>query len=663
MGKIRGDLKSLDKEKIRPDLEIKDNIKRKAAELKQLERTRTVKLRTEVDKASAAKAKTQMRMMADGGQMQGGFDASAKGPRHGPWLPPNWQSKSGGSWRPSGKGAGQGFRGPKTYKIDGEDRSSSRGIHMGAAGLDKGEVRSASRRWQPRNDPGIDRREIGSFSEDYKKSLEKKQKSLKKQRTAQKAGVEGLYEFFDEDTETTKDGVPKGIAEKRKKYGINVDDDDDTFTASSSPLNTRAAYKLRQHTNKASKSVQEMSDGFKSGDTNLGSLKGKTKKFTDNLRKYTPNIMMWWKLVAILLPMMIMLRVHMMGVAAAGYAIAGAGAAMIGGGMLGFGEQLADGMAHAERAMNRLRRDMFQVFRPALQEFAPISDQFLRSLPTKLAPIADSLRGLTAFEGPMNRVFDHLVSMVPGFINTIVGYADDFEQIVVSFANTLEPRIHRFFDWLVGSTLENEEMMGELMDVFRDILFTVYNLLHTASQFMALLQPVIEMGAKFGDIITHDWIAPIVTFLAKLYVVAAALNTVRGMFTLIAAQVALLSKVSFLGLIGGVAALAAHLWSAATAMSILTLGKAAVVGIGAMGVASAWTHSRFGISGGSGGSGSNTQSGDNSGSGGNTYNYNVTVEGDTNKHSLRTLESSFDGFAEERETQENKTSYSGSPGV
>jgi len=238
-----------------------------------------------------------------------------------------------------------------------------------------------------------------------------------------------------------------------------------------------------------------------------------------------PNIMMWWKLIAALLPMIIALAVQLAGVAVAMGAIAVAGAAVMGLGLIGHGEAIGDSFALARRQMNKFKRELFQTFKPALAEFAPISAQFMDEMTERLEPLADALRGFTIFEASFNSLFEGTIGWIEEVMYRMVEYADVMDQLAHRFGGILGDEVIQFVEFLIDYAYEEQDAMVELIEVFKSALATVLNLLVAFTYFLVILEPLAKLLAMVSGLLKNRFGAVLAVVLVTLYVFIATVNS------------------------------------------------------------------------------------------------------------------------------------------
>lgn len=320
------------------------------------------------------------------------------------------------------------------------------------------------------------------------------------------------------------------------------------------------------------------------------------KKFGRSIKRFTPGIMTWWKLIGMILPMVIVLAVQFAGVATAMGAVVGAGAAMMGLGLIGHGESMADSFALAERKMNSLKREMFQTFKPALQEFAPISDEFMANLPRRTESLVEPLRGLTVFEDTFIASFNGMVNWTGDLIDTLVEYADVIDQLTMRFGSILGDGILNGVEWLLETSYEEQDVMLEVLSIFKSLIGSIWQLLQGVTTLLSLLEPLFAIFHKIMKFLNNDFGAVVVSTIALMYVLVGTVGSlVQSLMILKTAGFAsaIMQIAAAAGYQAGtMSALAIATWEAAMAHKALA-GAMALTGVGALVVGGGYISSKL----------------------------------------------------------------------
>lgn len=407
---------------------------------------------------------------------------------------------------------------------------------------------------------------------------------------------------------------------------------------------------------KIKKQSKDFKENFDISEHHMGRMKEHSGKFFKNFKKYSPNIMMWWKVVAMLLPMMIALKVQAMGVKMALQSIAGAGLGMIGGGLLGHGEAIEDSVAIAERRINLLKRELHQAFRPILQEFAPISERFLSTLPERVRPLVDALSEITAFEGAFNRLFDDAIHYAAEFVRELSGRADQFEQVGRRFLALFFDKAMGFIDWLTETMTQEQDVMERMIDVFQTVLGVIWRVLLVFTQLASSLSWFFNIINKVtAGLSSKLWPALIMTLVVG-YKAIVMFNTLRN--AIIALQGTKLASF-FAGMIAPIKKAIAALIGLQQAYSVAAV-KAAAFKIAATGGLAAISllagHAAYqsiapSTSDYGGGAGGMPGGHGTSGGAAPVYNTDITVEGNAGKKEVRRIEDSVLKITDERDSR------------
>lgn len=362
----------------------------------------------------------------------------------------------------------------------------------------------------------------------------------------------------------------------------------------------------------------------------MDKLGGIVKKFgvmKGVMRRLIPSFHMWMQLIAVILPMIIVLAVELLGLAVAFGAVVVAGAAMMGLGLIGHGNNMADAFENAKQKLGELKQEMFEVFQPTAKTFAPIADKFWDTLPERTMPFAQSLEGLTVFEGTVNDSLDGLVNWFSELMYMIVALQPQIDQLASRFGGLIGSGLLNFVQWVTEEMYGNQDAMVKIGQVFVYVLGVVYNLSKAFSLFLVALTPLFKMLAGLTDLISGKWLVGLTASLSVILAMVYAAYKLQGALMLLT----LMGGSPFRGLQMAIAGITGMLNSAtASALGLYRalglVGKATVVGL-ILG-AGLWAANSVGDQ--------RTQPRGKGGSGG-TTNYTFNVNGDMSRATQRGL--------------------------
>lgn len=312
---------------------------------------------------------------------------------------------------------------------------------------------------------------------------------------------------------------------------------------------------------------------------------GKVKK---RMKGMVPSMQKWRRLLALILPMMVVMGTQAAGVAAAMGSIALAGAAIVGLGLGGHGDTMAESFREAKKEVGDLKEDLFDVFQPTMQHFAPIQEQFFDFAPGAMIPVADSLENLDVFEDAVFQAFSGMMNAVSSAIDLIVELQKPITQLAMRFGDIIATNIADFFRWLVVEASKNQDMLIRLGIAAERILITIYNLSKSFSGLVIALNPLLWIIMKVSQALSGK--------LGQLFVIisVSAIYLTSTITGLMLSMAKLRFAIILLEATGGTAfsgfamkamtalgAVKTSIWSTIAAMS--TLQKAIVAtGIGAL---------------------------------------------------------------------------------
>lgn len=279
----------------------------------------------------------------------------------------------------------------------------------------------------------------------------------------------------------------------------------------------------------------------------LHTLNNGFSKIGKTLKKLSPSMGQYMQLLAALIPMLATFAVQALGVAAALGAVGVAGAALIGMGLLGHGETMAGSFAEAKERLQDLKREMFEVAQPTMQQFAPIQERAFNAIPGGMRGIFTEMQGLTAYEDTLFNLGGALAGGMERAFEIIVNNEAAISQLATRFGGIIGSGLLEFFSWLIKNASESQGLFLRLGKSFVSFAKVAFEVAEAVSKVVVMFRPLFRVMAFVAGILNNDFILGFLTIIA-----------VFGAFTLVA------FKVSF------------ALWAVATALS--AVGSGGVIG-------------------------------------------------------------------------------------
>jgi hypothetical protein len=260
----------------------------------------------------------------------------------------------------------------------------------------------------------------------------------------------------------------------------------------------------------------------------LDKMDGLGGKVNKNLSKLIPNMQMWWNIIGALLPALGAFAVQVAGVAAAMGSVAVAGGALVGLGLLGHGENMSDSFENAKDTLGELKKEMFQTFQPTAQMFAPIADQFFDKLPGQMDKVADSMEGLTAFDGDLFSMLEGGTDFLAELIDVMVRNQSIISEMANTFGAVLGDTLIGLFEWLLKTGYENMDMLMSLGRSLGLIAVTLFNVFMLVGRATAMLSPFFEILAGVSQLLNNQFFSGIFAIIAGIFILTTA---VSGLFS------------------------------------------------------------------------------------------------------------------------------------
>lgn len=280
----------------------------------------------------------------------------------------------------------------------------------------------------------------------------------------------------------------------------------------------------------------------------LESLNRSWGKLGGTLSHLKPNMRKIWNLIALMIPVMVAFGTQALGVAAALGSVAAAGAGVVGLGLLGHAESMSGAMREAKKELQDFKKDLFEVFQPAMREFAPIQSSFMDFAPGELLGVSEALEGLTAYEDTIFQMFSNLSGGLERFIDIIVQNEEAISQLSLRFSGLIGTAILGFFEWLIKTADKNQDMLVDLGMALYHVLGAIFDVSMVVGHLVQAFLPLFELLSIFTSLLRNDLVRGIIGFMAGAAVMGFALTKLTvGAYALITAVSSLIGTLTFLG--------------------------------------------------------------------------------------------------------------------
>ena len=334
---------------------------------------------------------------------------------------------------------------------------------------------------------------------------------------------------------------------------------------------------------------RSLGSGLVSGLANMetGGFQKTFQSMKGRLRKLVPTMQKWWKLVALLLPLMIALAGAVLGVAAALGALAVAGGAMIGLGLLGYGDSLAESMKKAGERVQDLKKELFEVFRPAASTFQPFVERLFDRLPALAERLVDPLQRLdtAGFDDFFVDALEGGVRLIEDLLNAASDLAPEIQAVGGAFGELIGDGLVGFLKALVHEVYNNWEQFVSLGAILGYIVLMIYNVSKAVSFMLTFLEPVFRLFAGLSSLLSNPFVAAIFAAVAAMTAlfavmsgVASLIGIIKGSAIAMAFYQMAVSAGTLTGALGAVKAALAFIISELTMIHVLTGGLLLLAG-------------------------------------------------------------------------------------
>ena len=311
----------------------------------------------------------------------------------------------------------------------------------------------------------------------------------------------------------------------------------------------------------------------------------------DNLRKLVPSMQKWYRLVALVIPLLITMAGAALGAAAALGSLAGVGAAMVGIGLLGYGDSLSESLRNAQKRTQQLKEELFDVFQPVAGVFQPFVEQLFGKIPKVAGQLTEPLKDLEAsgfdnfFIGALEGTGDFLADLIR-LINQL---APEIQAIGAGLGRVFGDILLGLLQWSVKELYNNWEAFSRLGTIIIDLLVILYNLAKVVSFALSFFKPLFDILVGISNVFENRLSASILAGVAAMIALYYAASSVAAAFAIIkgsAIAQALYSGViaagSLTGALASVSMTLSTIIAQMTALNMLTggvlLAAGAVVG-------------------------------------------------------------------------------------
>jgi hypothetical protein len=322
-----------------------------------------------------------------------------------------------------------------------------------------------------------------------------------------------------------------------------------------------------------------------------GNIREMNDSLGNKLRNLKPTMGKYMQLLAAFLPIAVALGTQLLGVAAAMGSVAVAGGAIMALGLLGHGDNMADSFAQAKLQLRDLKREMFEVAQPTMQQFAPIQERMFESIPGALEGPLQEMQGFTQFEDTLFAMGGDLAGGIEEFFAIINRNGDAVSQLSRRFGGLLGAGLLNFFEWLIQSASRNQDLLVSLGRDMLKLVSVAYSLSMAVAKIVTAFTPLINFMVWLSNLMNGAILVGLIAMIGYLFLLGKAAFAVYALGSafvalktfLVAANVPLITYIA--NTWGAVAATMALV----TAIGLLTGGTALAVGAIGAGAAATMT--------------------------------------------------------------------------
>lgn len=247
-------------------------------------------------------------------------------------------------------------------------------------------------------------------------------------------------------------------------------------------------------------------------------------KMGGHLKRLIPDMNQIYSVIAAIIPLAIVLGAQFLGVASAMAAVGVAGAAILGLGLVGHADSMSGSLAEAKEQMSELARESFQAAQGTAQMFAPIQSRMFAAIPGQIGQIADSMKGLTAYEGTLFTLGAMLSEGLQYSFRAIAENETAISQLAIRFGDVLGSGIIEFFGWLFKEARDNQDMLISLGGTLKDLATILFRVFRVLVMFLDAFSPLIDTLLFLSSALNNELVQALLGFALGAYLTAGALT-------------------------------------------------------------------------------------------------------------------------------------------
>ena len=246
------------------------------------------------------------------------------------------------------------------------------------------------------------------------------------------------------------------------------------------------------------------------------------KSITGLFKRMRPTIGNIYNIIATLIPIIIVLGAQLLGVAAAMGAVAAAGASVIGLGLLGHADSLSGSLSEAKQEASELGSELFEVFQPTAQQFAPIQAKAFDRVPDAIQPIAEEMEGLVAYEDTLFELGGMLAEGMAFSLDKIVENEEAISQLALRFTQIAGKQAASFGSFIFEEAKESQDALIQLASALKVVARFLFQILDVIVLAVTAFSPFVYILNVVASLMENDWVKSASVFILTIYLLVAA---------------------------------------------------------------------------------------------------------------------------------------------
>jgi hypothetical protein len=243
----------------------------------------------------------------------------------------------------------------------------------------------------------------------------------------------------------------------------------------------------------------------------------------------------WYKLVALMIPVLITLGASALGAVAALGALGAAGVAMGGLGILGYGDNMAQSMDRFKRDLNQMKREIAGVLKPVGNVFQPFTAGLLDRIPRQIQKMVDPLQRLdeVGMDTFWFEALDGMGDWVADLVDLTSDLSVEIQAIGWAIGRAFGSQSLNAIKWFVDELYNNWDAVVRVIGSLISLVILIYNVSKAFTFALSVFKPIFDLLAGLSDLLDNRLTVSLLSGVSAMIAMYFALSAVAGMMAVI----------------------------------------------------------------------------------------------------------------------------------